>query len=169
MTKVTQTPDESRPAPTLRIGDAERNAAVDALSEHLSAGRITLSEFSERSASASAAQNRDELIGLFDDLPQPRPAGYPAGQSLAATAGSSVSTPVADAATPSVPTSRNRKIYYATVAALPILCTIIFALSDWTWWYIYLLIPLVGAVGNSLTNDGDECQTDRDRRREVNG
>jgi len=167
VTGVTQTPDESRPAPALRIGDAERNAAVDALSEHLAAGRITLAEFSERSATASSAQRRDELIGLFDDLPEPRPVGYPAGHSLSTTGGSSpavqgqgVVEPAAEAAA-----AKRRRIYYATMAALPFICTIIAAATNWQFWYIYLLIPLVGALGRGFVNEDDEDQGRQGRNR----
>lgn len=158
---MTQTPDEPRPAPVLRIGDAERNAAVDALSEHLSAGRITLAEFSERSATASAAMNRDELVALFEDLPEPRPVGYPGGQNLATTRGATPA--VRDEAALEAAAAKRRKIYYATVAALPILCTIIAAATGWTFWYIYLLIPLAGVFGRYFVNEEDE----KDRRREL--
>ena len=44
-----RTPSESsRPGPELRIGDAEREAAVTALGEHYAAGRLTKDEYDER-------------------------------------------------------------------------------------------------------------------------
>lgn len=62
-----------RPGPELRIGDAEREAAVAALSEHYTAGRITREEFDERSSLAFAARTSSQLWPLFTDLPPLRP------------------------------------------------------------------------------------------------
>ncbi|GAA0610027.1 DUF1707 domain-containing protein [Kribbella sandramycini] len=60
-----------RPEPKrrVRIGDVERDRAVEALSEHFVAGRLTQEEFEERSGQATRARWSDELNGLFDDLP----------------------------------------------------------------------------------------------------
>jgi hypothetical protein len=68
------------PRKQVRIGDAERDQAVSALSEHFVAGRLTQAEFEERSEQATKARYADELEPLFDDLPastqlQPVPAG----------------------------------------------------------------------------------------------
>lgn len=62
------------PQPDLRIGDAEREAAVAALGEHYAAGRLTKEEFDERSDRAYAARTRSALWPLFADLP---PSGSP--------------------------------------------------------------------------------------------
>ena len=59
--------------PEMRIGDAEREAAVQALGEHFAAGRLTKDEFDERSASAYAARTASALRPLFVDLPGPHP------------------------------------------------------------------------------------------------
>ena len=64
---------ESDPA-NLRISDTEREQAVRMLGEHMSAGRLDIDEYGERSARATAAKTRGELTALFDDLPDPRPA-----------------------------------------------------------------------------------------------
>ena len=69
--------------PEIRIGDAEREAAVTALGEHYAAGRLTKDEFDERSARAYAARTRSELWPLFTDLPRPeqaRPVGAAPGE-----------------------------------------------------------------------------------------
>ncbi len=55
--------------PDIRIGNAERSEALDLLGEHFALGRLTLSEFDERSAKASAATTRGDLQVLFTDLP----------------------------------------------------------------------------------------------------
>ncbi len=53
----------------MRAGDADRQAAVDRLTEHLTAGRLDLTEFDQRIAKAYAATYLDELPELFTDLP----------------------------------------------------------------------------------------------------
>jgi hypothetical protein len=53
----------------VRIGDAERDRAVSALSEHFVAGRLTQAEFEERSEVVTRARYADDLEPLFDDLP----------------------------------------------------------------------------------------------------
>jgi hypothetical protein len=57
----------------LRVGTTEREAAIAALGEHLSAGRVTLDEYGTRSAEATTAATRGELMTLFSDLPSPHP------------------------------------------------------------------------------------------------
>ncbi|MYW89253.1 DUF1707 domain-containing protein [Amycolatopsis rubida] len=61
------------PSPQLRISDQERESALHALGEHMSAGRIDIDEFDERSARITAAKTRGELGELFTDLPVPHP------------------------------------------------------------------------------------------------
>lgn len=56
----------------LRIGDAERDAAVAALGEHYAAGRLTREEFDERAGRATAARFDADLAPLFADLPTGR-------------------------------------------------------------------------------------------------
>jgi hypothetical protein len=59
----------------LRVGDAEREAAVAALGEHFAAGRLTPEELDERSSAAWAARTGGDLTVLFADLPQPHAGG----------------------------------------------------------------------------------------------
>jgi hypothetical protein len=56
----------------LRIGDAEREAAVTALGEHYAAGRLTKDEYDERADRANRARTGADLRPLFDDLPSLR-------------------------------------------------------------------------------------------------
>jgi hypothetical protein len=63
----------------IRVSDSEREDALGKLGEHMSAGRLDIDEFGERSAKVTAAKTRGELLELFGDLPEPRPAfGRPA-------------------------------------------------------------------------------------------
>ncbi|MFE7122490.1 DUF1707 domain-containing protein [Streptomyces sp. NPDC057654] len=59
--------------PGVRASTRERDQAVEALTEHVVQGRLTDAEFENRSDKARAAASRDELLRLFDDLPQPHP------------------------------------------------------------------------------------------------
>jgi class 3 adenylate cyclase len=73
-------PDEVRPlperppvpaggAPSVRVADAERDATVLLLREHVVAGRLTLDEFSERVGRALGATTRGDLDAVMTDLP----------------------------------------------------------------------------------------------------
>lgn len=61
-----------------RVGDTEREYTLRELSEHFSAGQLSLAEFDERSAAAAAARTREELAVLLVDLP---PQSAPRGES----------------------------------------------------------------------------------------
>lgn len=61
-----------QPGPEMRIGDAEREAAVTALGEHFAAGRLTKEEYDERSSRAWDARTASALWPLFADLPRPQ-------------------------------------------------------------------------------------------------
>ena len=60
---------ESHEGPDLRISDADRNSVVSDLSEHFEAGRLSVTEFQERSEQAMNARTRRDLEGIFADLP----------------------------------------------------------------------------------------------------
>lgn len=53
----------------VRIGTAEREAAMTLLSRQFSEGRLNPDEFSERSAAVAAAVTRADLEPIFADLP----------------------------------------------------------------------------------------------------
>jgi Domain of unknown function (DUF1707) len=57
----------------LRIGDDERNKAVELLSEHLTDGRLTQTEFNDRLSIVLQARTTSEIEQLFEDLPGPNP------------------------------------------------------------------------------------------------
>ena len=56
----------------LRIGDAERDAAMAQLREHFVAGRLTFDELTERIDGALTAKTQRQIDGLMADLPRPR-------------------------------------------------------------------------------------------------
>jgi hypothetical protein len=55
---------------SLRIGDAERDAAIAALARHFADGRLTQDEHEERTALALRARTGADLRVLFADLPR---------------------------------------------------------------------------------------------------
>ena len=61
------------PAVAVRAGDSEREAAVERLSQHAAAGRLTVAELEERVERAQRAVYADELRALELDLPTPAP------------------------------------------------------------------------------------------------
>ena len=63
---------------TLRIGDADREAAIELLGEQYAVGRLTRDEFDERSDAVWSARTRGDLAPVFADLPVHSPA-LPAG------------------------------------------------------------------------------------------
>lgn len=62
-------PARQTPRPAQRIGDAERDAAVERLQTNHAEGRLTVQEFDERMTLALAARTQDDLAPLFSDLP----------------------------------------------------------------------------------------------------
>ncbi|MGP9724054.1 DUF1707 SHOCT-like domain-containing protein [Corynebacterium sp. AOP40-9SA-29] len=74
--------------PTVRIGDADREAALSVLAVHFADGRITLTEYDDRCREAAAAQTRQELDVLFHDLPAlPNQSGQPGASVSVYSAG----------------------------------------------------------------------------------
>jgi hypothetical protein len=69
----------------IRISDSEREDALGKLGEHMAAGRLDIDEYGERTAKVATAKTRGELLGLFGDLPEPKPAfGQPVPQNAVA-------------------------------------------------------------------------------------
>jgi uncharacterized membrane protein len=54
----------------LRVGDAERERAAEALGDHYAAGRLEHGEYAERLDAVWSARTRGDLDVLFHDLPR---------------------------------------------------------------------------------------------------
>ena len=63
--------------PSLRIGDAEREAVSAELREHYAHGRLTHDEFSQRLDAVFAARTQRDLQRITSDLPHVRPDNVP--------------------------------------------------------------------------------------------
>ena len=89
--------------PALRIGDAERSGAVEALGEHFATGRLTHEEYDERATRALQARTAADVAPLFADLPAPYPpvlTGRPAPMAAPAPRGRVARTVAAAAPRP---------------------------------------------------------------------
>ena len=124
--------------PPIRIGTAERDAAMKALDAHLEAGRLDVDEYGERSARASVATTAPELAELFEDLPAPHPV-------LPGIAG-----PALPAMTPPPPPPVRREPSGLQVwgprlmAVTPFLALGLFLLTK--TWVVFLLIPVIAVL-----------------------
>lgn len=143
----------------IRIGDAERNSAMDALGEHLSSGRIDLDEFGTRSAMVSQARTVADLRAQFTDLPAPHPV-LPGPAPAIRAAYESPANSQYDVARPTDTRTVAQRMAGTAVAASGIIAAILFFALHLPW-YIFLLPALVGVItGAWWGGDGG-----KDRRR----
>ncbi|NLU81881.1 DUF1707 domain-containing protein [Rhodococcus sp. HNM0569] len=114
-------------APEVRIGTAERDRALNELSTHFAAGRLTVAEFDERSAQVTHARTRGDLDKLFTDLPSDAPARM-SGERPARTDG-------------------ERTWRRTAVAVMPLVAlALFFTVPIDHAWLFFLLIPLSGTL-----------------------
>lgn len=112
--------------PEIRIGTAERERALDQLTHHFSEGRLTVTEFDERSGWITAATTRGELERAFADLPVPAAATPAVPQNLAPQRHSTVDWP-------------GRIMALTPLVAL----LLFFVTGTWLW---FLAIPAAGIL-----------------------
>lgn len=147
----TPQPESGGPG-SLRVGDAERTSALDALAEHLAAGRLTLDEYGDRSAKVTVARTADDLAALFDDLPAPHPAAPAHGASVGlATVASTAALPTASApAAGGVGDARStaqKLVGVASAASVFVAVALFFITGSWLW---FLLIPGISAAAGAI-------------------
>ncbi|GAA1825002.1 DUF1707 domain-containing protein [Microlunatus capsulatus] len=162
-------PPEPQRAPLPRIGDAERDRAVDALQTHMAEGRLDREEFDERLSQALAARTAADLQPLFDDLPEPRPgtgletssAYAPPPWSQAAPTASAVPAVVPEAG---LPATRPRPLGATLALTLVWPAAVLFCFAtSWSNWWVWIVAAMVAGVVNK-TWPGEE-QGDKERRR----
>lgn len=153
--------------PEVRIGDTEREQALQALGDHMAAGRLTVDEYGDRSAKVAAAKTRAELAALFTDLPEPHPKF---AASWATVAQPAVTTTKATA------TWTDRPLGQRLVAAvIPLLFVGAVLVGVTTgFWYLMALPFVTAAVGRSLWGQDWERgrkghRGDPDGRRQLDG
>jgi Domain of unknown function (DUF1707) len=145
----------------LRIGTAERTAAMKALDVHLDAGRLGVEEYGDRSAIAAGATHASELQALFTDLPEPHPplpGTPPAPQSASALPVAHDEAAVASRAGNFLDVAAPRIMAVIPFVAL----ALFFTVGGWWWW---LLIPAAGALLYGSKHDHDHAREQDVRRR----
>jgi hypothetical protein len=131
--------------PPIRIGTAERDAAMKALGEHLEAGRLEVDEYGERSARASVATTAPELAALFDDLPAPHPLLPGIDDPAAVQVRPSLPAPVSASASPVRNERSAMEVWGPRLMALsPFIALGLFLLTR--TWVVFLLIPVMGVL-----------------------
>jgi hypothetical protein len=147
-----------------RVGNTEREAAIEALNQHWQAGRLDPAEHERRTTAAYAAVTKGDLDALFADLP----GGDPATRTTpAALQGEVVSSPpqpgdiAPQSGTGLFPAeswvAQHRD---ALMGVTPFVALGLFFATR--WWVWFLLIPAAGVILYS-GNDG------RKRRRDGDG
>jgi hypothetical protein len=150
----------------MRIGDTEREQALAALGEHMSAGRLTIDEYGERSAKVTAARTRGDLVELFTDLPDPKPGSAPQPQPAAAPA-----QPPAKVAGAEVAQGGGARVSMATISAAswPVAIAIGLFTRQWEVMAVPVLLSwFTGALWGRGRHHGerDQARRERDRWRE---
>ena len=153
------------PPSELRIGDTERETALTALGEHMSAGRLDIDEYGDRSAKVAAAKTRGELLALFTDLPQPHPtfgAQQPAAVPAPTVGNNSLPMPVGPRAMPIA-----QRLAAAAMPLAGIIAVVLFFAFGHVW--EFFLIPAAVAVLSGVIF-GDDWKHNqrlvRDRQRQ---
>jgi hypothetical protein len=127
----------------IRIADTERESALAALGEHMSAGRLDIDEYGDRTAKVAAAKTRGDLLALFRDLPRPHP-----------TLGVE-SMPAPPPAEPAVQRSPVPLRYRLPAAALPVagILAVVLYLTVIHFWIVFLIPAAVVLFGRALRGD----------------
>ncbi len=117
-------------SPDVRIGTAEREQAMQRLSEHFAAGRLSVAEFDERSGLIAAAVTRGDLAPIFADLP--------------------ASVPTApEPPEPAAQQSGGRPEVAAPIMGLIVIIALVLFFTTHTWVW-FLLIPAAGIITGGL-------------------
>lgn len=124
----------------VRIGDTEREAAIAALGEHFTAGRIDKDEYDERTAVAWTARTPGALVPLFADLPEPHDAAPKAGDGAS---GAPTNTPRS---------VRSRQpwrgwLHVARVILVPLI--VVLAVLSLIPWFVVAVAVWIGWMGLS--------------------
>lgn len=144
-----------------RVGDAERDQALEQLREHFAAGRLDQQEFQERSDAALRARFASDLGALFTDLPTDHtgapvvvpglPAHLPPSDEVQRYAGQSAQLP----ATNKQRTTLQRLALGLNGSLFPLVMIIQFATGFAHWW-LWLLPMAVAPLLLSLAGEDDK-------------
>jgi hypothetical protein len=133
---------------TVRIGDRERDRAVECLREHVTAGRLDQTEFEQRIEAALTARFAADLDPLFIDLPAPRP-DLPTARSQRESAPTVAPEPKPSVVLTQQPTRPPGLAAWRALTTVVWVAAIVACIaSGWHLWFL-MLIPLLmgGAMG----------------------
>ena len=123
-----------------RIGDAERQEAMDVLGKHFTAGRLDITEYDNRLASITNAVMQSDLAPVFADLPplvSPSPTSPPSVGPAAAT-----NAPLYPPNAGYEPENRT-KVLYRFLMLLPLFMLASAAFTPFLYLLGFVLLPLI--------------------------
>ncbi len=140
---------------SLRLSNADRDAAVSALARAHADGRISADEYTERSTAAKAAVTRGDLAPLFRDLPVAEHG--PESVPPASFASPKTGAPLYGAAPPRETYTRARPLGgaagVAAVSITPLVVLVVFLAigflvpSGFAWsWVFWLAVPIMAII-----------------------
>nr|CTQ92947.1 protein of unknown function DUF1707 [Kibdelosporangium sp. MJ126-NF4] len=143
------------------MGDAEREEALRALGDHMSAGRLDIDEYGDRTAQVAASKTRGDLLELFKDLPAPKPT-FIAQQVVAPQP-----QPVPAMAAP-VPQhwTRSRSALRAYMALVPVAWVVAVMLTFVVKWPIPFVLPIFVMIAGARIWGGAWHDERRNQRRQ---
>lgn len=149
--------------PEIRVGDVEREEALRALGDHMSAGRLDIDEYGERTACVATSKTRGDLLALFKDLPEPKPVFGAPAQAQAAPP--PPPQPVA-ATQPPLVRGVSVRLYAALVPVAWVFAGVVFFMGVRSP-FVFALPLLVMLLGASIWGDDwkQERHAQRDRHR----
>jgi hypothetical protein len=150
----------------IRIGDTEREAALKALGEHLSAGRLDIDEYGDRSARVTAARTRGDLRALFTDLPEPHPVLGGAEVPLAGAVPAPAAQPGTAVARPSGAGQVARGTAGALTSVAWLGAIVLIAFAHVAWPVIFIPIALSAVFGSVWGKHWNRDHDWRDDRRD---
>jgi len=137
--------------PDIRIGDTEREEALRSLGEHMSAGRLELDEYGDRSALVTTAKTRRDLLALFADLPEPHPRFGQVVRPAAAEVEQKAGSPL------------THRLLRAAVPLGGLIAVALFLLIRNP--LVFLIVPAIAILAGSVLGDNGRRDRYRDRGR----
>jgi hypothetical protein len=135
--------------PEIRVGDAEREEALQALGDHMSAGRLDIDEYGERTARVAASKTRGDLLALFKDLPAPKPSFQPPVHVKSEPMPAAQAPPLPELQRSSTPLGA--RVYAAMVPVTWLIAVVLFFAIRTP--FVFALPVLVMMVGASMWGD----------------
>ncbi|WP_019932996.1 DUF1707 domain-containing protein [Nocardia sp. BMG111209] len=135
-------------SPDIRIGTAEREQAMQRLSDHFAAGRLSVAEFDERSGVVAAAVTRGDLAKVFTDLPEPV-----------------VAPPVSAGPVQRRPGGPRPEVVVPAVGIAVVLAVVLFLATHLWFWFLLIPVIVLARAGRSPNDREHRRREHREYRR----